>query len=920
MRFITYLISLLVATFLAACGGGGGSPGLPSVTKTPVTTTAGAALTLAVGATGGYVITGGTAPYQISSSDVQVAVANLDSRNFWINGVASGSATVTVSDASQQSTAIVVTVANLAKFSTTAPLAINIAPKSTSLAYSITGGVQGAKYQWSSTDTRVATAQIDGNVLRINGLVVGVATITLRDNAPTPALIDIIVTVGGGTVEPLYTTAPPSLSVAPLSLTTFPIGGGVPPYQLPSSTDSRVATASINAAGNTLSILAGTSLGSTTIIVFDSARNGISINVTVAGGTKEPLYTTVPATGLTIGIGLTREFTVGGGVADYTVSSTEEGIATVSKDSNNKLYIKGIAAGKADITVRDRVGTTLIYKITVGSSSAITHTAPASLTMVAGTARAFTISGGNPPYVASSSNEAAAIASSNGSTLTISAINAGSATIKVVDLAGTEGPSITVTVTGGSSGTPGTPAPSSVEVVSSTSSLLSAGAEAVITAYVKDSGNVGIANQSVTFLASSGVIQSASAVTNAAGVATAKLIPGSDKSNRPILVRVVSGTAVSGQVTVQVTGTSVTIAGPTSLQVSTVAKPVTASYTLRALDSSSNPIAGATLTLSSTLGNTLDKTSVTTDATGTATVVYTPVNSGTDSLKVTGLGATAESAISVSAIDLSVVTPAPNTTIPIGTVQVVTVLYQLNGVPQPGQTVAFSTTRGTITATTSALGQYSANLSSATAGLATVTAQIAGVGSVTLPIEFVATVPATVTLQSNPGAIAPNATGTTNQSTVSAVVRDSAGNPVKDRQVNFTLISDLSNGTLSSGSAITNSNGQASVQFIAGPTSTPNEGVVVTAVDSLTGISGTTKLTVSGQSLFITIGFGNEITNVDPTTYSREFSVYVTDANGVAVGNQSVTLSVIPVDYGKGLFGLEWYAMGKSGNQHNLCQ
>ena len=910
MRFITYLATLLFAVFLSACGGGGGSAGLPSVTKTPITTSAADALTLAVGATQSFTITGGAAPYQISSSNVKVAVASLDGRNFSITGVAAGDAEITISDASQQSASIKATIANLAKFSTSAPLAINIAPKSTSLPYSITGGVQGVQYQWNSTDMRVATAQIDGNVLRINGLAVGVATIQLLDSAtPEPTFIDIIVTVSGGTTEPLYTTAPSEISVAPQSLTTFPIGGGVPPYQVPSSTDSRIATASINAAGTTLSISSGTSFGTTNIIVFDSARNGFGIDVTVAGGTIEPLYTTVPDAGVTIGIGLTREFRIGGGVADYTVSSTEEGIATVSKDSSNKLYIRGVAAGKADITVRDRVGTTKIYPVTIGSSSAITHTAPTALTMVAETTQTFSISGGNPSYIASSNNITSVDAVAIGSQLTITAKSAGTATIKLVDMAGTEGPAITVTVTGS---TTGTPVASSVEVISSKSSLLSAGAEAVITAFVKDSGNVGMANQVVTFTASSGVIQGTSAVTDASGVATAKLIPGSDKSNRAIVVRVVAGTATSGQVTVQVTGTSVTIAGASSLQVTTATKPVTAAYTLRALDSSSNPIDGATLTISSKLGNTLSQTSVTTDSTGTATVVYTPVNAGADILKVIGQGVTTEAAISVSAIDLSVLSPAPNKTISIGTEEVVTVQYLVNGVGQAGKSVSFSTTRGTIAAVlpnTLPAGQYSAKLSSTTAGLATVTAQIVGVGSVTLPVEFVATVPATVTLQANPGAIAPNTTGSTNQSTVAALIRDAAGNPVKDRQVNFTLITDLSNGTLSSGSAITNSNGQASVQFIAGSTSTPNNGVEIKAVDALTGLSNTAKLTVSGQSLFITIGFGNEIGNVDPTTYSRDFSVYVTDANGVAVGNQAVTLSVIPATYRKGYLvwgGTQW--------------
>lgn len=445
--------------------------------------------------------------------------------------------------------------------------------------------------------------------------------------------------------------------------------------------------------------------------------------------------------------------------------------------------------------------------------------------------------------------------------------------------------------------------PAAIDVISSKGSLLSAGSEAEITAFVKNSGNVGIAGQAVTFTASSGVIRGASEVTDAAGVAKATLIPGGDKSNRPIVVKVSAGAAPSGQVTVQVTGTSISVAGPSSLQASTASKPVTATYTLRVVDSASNPIDDASLSISSKLGNTLSVTSTTTDSNGTATVIYSPIKSGSDVLSVAGMGEVKNVEIGVTAIDFTVLSPVPNVLVPIGTEKIVTVQYQLNGTGQAGQSVSFRTTRGTIAPVlpnSLPPGQYSAKLSSTTAGQATVTAQIVGVGSVTLPVEFVATMPADITLQSNPGAIAPNTTGTSNQSTISAVVRDAAGNPVKDRQISFSLEKDLSNGTLSSGSAITNSSGQASVQFISGPTSTPSDGVVVTAKDVLTGVTGTTKLTVSAKSLFITIGFGNEIANIDETTYSKAFSVYITDANGVAVGNQTVTLSVIPTVYGKG--------------------
>lgn len=261
----------------------------------------------------------------------------------------------------------------------------------------------------------------------------------------------------------------------------------------------------------------------------------------------------------------------------------------------------------------------------------------------------------------------------------------------------------------------------------------------------------------------------------------------------------------------------------------------------------------------------------------------------------------------VTAVDFSALAPASNTNIAVGVPQVVTVRYRLAGVGVAGKTVAFTTTRGTFSApasvSTNANGEASATLSSTTAGPGVVVAQIAGIGQVNIPVQFVATNPATIIVQANPGAILPNTSGNTNQSTIEVSVRDAAGNAVANQQVDFSTLQDVSNGTLTPGSATTDTNGRAQVQFISGASSTPTNGVVIQASVAGTAISGTTTLTVNGKSLFITIGFGNTISNLNETTYNREFSVYVTDANGVAVGNQSVVLSVVPEEYYKGSLG-----------------
>lgn len=470
---------------------------------------------------------------------------------------------------------------------------------------------------------------------------------------------------------------------------------------------------------------------------------------------------------------------------------------------------------------------------------------------------------------------------------------------------------------GGSSGSsptqpvvPVTEVPASIEVLASANALPSAGSGVVITAFVKNSANVGLAAQKVTFTASSGGLQSASVVTDSAGAATAKLIVGSDKSIRDIKVTVTAGT-ISGNVTVTLTGTRVSISGTGSLQSGGAAS----SFTVNAVDSSNNPILGAQISVSSALGNAISATPLTTGATGSATFLYTPNKSGSDTLTVSGLGSSASAAIVVSAIDLVALSPASNTSIATGASQTISVRYRLSGAGVAGQTVSFSTTRGTFTsgtATTDVNGEASASLVSSTAGPAVIVAQISGVGSVNLPVQFVATTPTSIVVQANPGSVLPNASGTTNQSTIEAVVRDASGNAVANRQVNFTALLDLSNGSISPGIATTDANGRAQVQFIPGASSTQANGVIIQAQVASTSISSTTSVTVNGKALFITIGFGNTISNLDETTYSKPFTVYVTDANGVAVGNQVLSLSAIPEIYYKGflVFNKTWKYSG----------
>lgn len=455
----------------------------------------------------------------------------------------------------------------------------------------------------------------------------------------------------------------------------------------------------------------------------------------------------------------------------------------------------------------------------------------------------------------------------------------------------------------------GTSSASTVDVLASSVQMGSSGEQVTITAVVKGAGNVSLANAPITFSTDSGTLSSAAATTDSAGVATARLSAGSNKANRTITVTASSGSA-QGSVQVAVAGTSLTYVGATTVPLGT-----SSSVAVKLTDSSGNAIAGTPVTVASSLNNGLSATSVTTDATGTATLTYTATNAGTDTLSFSAANATVSRTIAISGENFVFVSPSPSTAVPVGTAQSVTVRYLSGGAPQAGVTVNFAATAGTLSApsaVTNASGEATVTVSSTTASPATVQATLVGAvtAQATLPIQFVALTPTRVVLQVTPTAIPPNPSGTTaQQAKLLATATDANGNPVSGVTINFTRLADPSGGNLSAASQVTDSSGQASVQYIAGALTTASNGVQVRAsVAGSATVFGDATLTVNQSALFIALGTGNTITNLDEQTYKKDWTVYVTDANGIAVPNVSLTIKVLPVQYAKGnlVFGTVW--------------
>lgn len=453
----------------------------------------------------------------------------------------------------------------------------------------------------------------------------------------------------------------------------------------------------------------------------------------------------------------------------------------------------------------------------------------------------------------------------------------------------------------GSSGGGGVSGAAALDLKTSTPSVGSDGRTvALITAFVKDSSNRALANQTVDFSTTDNgsMVRIITARTDASGVATASLQV-NDPTNRSVPVTAVTG-SLSRTVSVAVVGTTLTISGPSSL----IANAPT-DFTVGLRDSSGTVLTGKTVTVTSSRGNALSAASVVTNSAGQAQFSLTGTQAGTDTIVVSALGSSATAAVQVASAQVVFSAPSANQEVVVAALQPVSVTYMINGVPQVGTTIQFSATRGALSApsaVTDGTGRASVSVSSATAGVSTITALVGSLVS-SQRVEFVSRTPAKLTLQASPANVNVNPAGTSaNSSQLIAVVRDAADNPVKGQTVAFTQVIDPSNGEISPAVATTDSSGVATVAFYPGPNSTGTNQIVMRGEIPGAGVSGTATLTATGQEVSVRVGTGNTIESPSLSSYAMPWTVVVSNASGNPVENASVQVSLVATRYGKGYY------------------
>lgn len=457
-----------------------------------------------------------------------------------------------------------------------------------------------------------------------------------------------------------------------------------------------------------------------------------------------------------------------------------------------------------------------------------------------------------------------------------------------------------------------------------------------LTALVRDKNGILMPDVKVQFSvpeADDAVLQVQNNITGKDGLAKATLSSTTNRMNRTITVSAIAGSNnLTKDVTINVDGTDISAVLPSAVVLNSKTQLL---FSL--LDSRKDGIPNQPLVVTSKAGNTLSAASFNTNInTGTLAVDFTAVKSGNDEISVawtqSGKTLTKTFPIAVSSDQYTYIDSSSN---PIASDAVAEVaiedvnsgkldlLWKRNGSAVNASNVEFATNRGglsttangavaaTQTVVTNSNGVASVFARSDFAGFATISAKSNMVvdGQATERtavrlIEFVSNTPTKIETQAFPTQI-----GVGDKSTITAVVRDSRNNPVKNQVVVFS-VQDSAGGVLTPVTAKTNSFGVATTVFTAdlptagsGGANTATGLRVKATLASNNTVENQTEITVGRQTLFFRFGTGNLISEKEQSLFVKQFAIVVTDAAGNAVPGQQLNVSVYPIRYKLGY----WY-------------
>nr|WP_315486907.1 hypothetical protein [uncultured Undibacterium sp.] len=414
----------------------------PIGTAIPLYIVAAGAVTMEPGAKSVYAVGGGTAPYVATSSNINVAKAEVVNNTLTVNAVSAGSAEFLVFDATGVSVTISLTVGSgggsTTALYTTAGTSIAM-PIATSNTYTIGGGK--GPYKATSSNTAVVTvpSSISGTEFTISSVAAGSSVISIFDATGTSVSFGVTVSSGDSNVS-LYTTAGDGVVTPKGSSNTYTIGGGKAPYKATSS-NSAVVTVPSTVTGTEFTI-SSVAVGSSQVTIFDATGASVSFSVAVNSGDSSAILFTTAGNSITLAAGVADTYLIGGGVAPYRATSSNSTVATTTVSGGTTLSINPIAAGSALVTVFDNSGASVTIDLTVTAATfGPIDVQPNGASGNVGSSLNFLVLGGKPPYSITSNNSSIATVSpisvsTSGGSFIASLQSSGDTSIIVTDALG----------------------------------------------------------------------------------------------------------------------------------------------------------------------------------------------------------------------------------------------------------------------------------------------------------------------------------------------------------------------------------------------------------------------------------------------------------------------------------------------------
>lgn len=289
-----------------------------------------------------YQISGGTAPYTVTSSKIGIVTAVMSGTSaFTLTGISNGSAVVEIADkGATQKVQIPVTVAagTVAELFTSAPSALNVDKGQTRTF--VIGGGSGTYYASSSNATYVL-ASVSGNVLTVTGTGEGDASVLITDSAGN-ALSPIAVTSGGT----LKIASGSSTAKIPVGATmTLLVTGGSGSYSSVLANFPDTFTASL--AGNIITIVATKGdATNATVTVTDSLGNHASYSFDIEGAMVPGQIVLSPvAAAISEGSRVGIQMYITGGTGPYVSYSSNEALLTVTPPGGSPATFAAVPTG-----------------------------------------------------------------------------------------------------------------------------------------------------------------------------------------------------------------------------------------------------------------------------------------------------------------------------------------------------------------------------------------------------------------------------------------------------------------------------------------------------------------------------------------------------------------------------------------------